>query len=62
MKMLKFYPIWWNTYNAQAWVQLQEMLEEHTLHYRRKGQEKEEPRKNYTISRKKFLDLLETTV
>ncbi|HFU4190302.1 TPA: hypothetical protein ACGO8C_001831 [Streptococcus suis] len=26
--------------NAQAWVQLQEMLEEHTLHYRAKGKKK----------------------
>ncbi|HFI0942080.1 TPA: hypothetical protein ACGO7A_000446 [Streptococcus suis] len=26
--------------NAQAWVQIQEMLEEHTLHYRAKGKKK----------------------
>ncbi|CYU94458.1 hypothetical protein [Streptococcus suis] len=26
--------------NAQAWVQIQEMLEEHTLHYRVKGKKK----------------------
>ncbi len=27
--------------NAQAWVQIQEMLEEHTLHYRAKGKKNE---------------------
>ncbi|CYW15329.1 hypothetical protein [Streptococcus suis] len=27
-------------HNAQAWVQLQEMLEEHTLHYRPRGKRK----------------------
>ncbi|PTB15674.1 hypothetical protein [Streptococcus suis] len=26
--------------NAQAWVQIQEMLEEHTLYYRAKGKKK----------------------
>ncbi|HFI0131146.1 TPA: hypothetical protein ACGOSD_001364 [Streptococcus suis] len=44
--------------NAQAWVQLQEMLEEHTLHYRVRGKKRKKARKNYTISRKKYLDLL----
>ncbi|WP_238594784.1 hypothetical protein [Streptococcus suis] len=44
--------------NAQAWVQIQEMLEEHTLHYRAKGKKRKKARKNYTISRKKYLDLL----
>ncbi|WP_105142720.1 hypothetical protein, partial [Streptococcus suis] len=45
-------------HNAQAWVQLQEMLEERTLHYRAKGKKRKKARKNYTISRKKYLDLL----
>ncbi|HEL2218050.1 TPA: hypothetical protein TYI97_000576 [Streptococcus suis] len=27
-------------HNAQAWVQLQEMLEEHTLHYQPRGKRK----------------------
>lgn len=45
-------------HNAQAWAQIQEMLEEHTLHYRVKGKKRKKVRKNYTISRKKYLDLL----
>ena len=45
-------------HNAQAWVQLQEMLEEHTLQYRVKGKKRKKDHKNYTISRKKYLDLL----